>query len=37
MVLVIHEARHSQGFYHSCGTKDRTIAELGAFGVQYWT
>ncbi|MGB7539536.1 MAG: hypothetical protein WBM17_13435 [Anaerolineales bacterium] len=37
MVLMIHEARHSQGIYHTCGTRDQTVAEMGAFGVQYWT
>jgi hypothetical protein len=37
MVLMIHEARHSQGFFHTCGTKDQTLEEMGAFGVQYWT
>lgn len=32
----IHEARHADAWYpHTCGTRDRTIAELGAFGVQY--
>jgi len=38
MVLMIHEARHSEGYYHTCGTaRDQTIAETGAYGVQYWT
>ncbi len=37
MVLLIHEARHSEGYYHTCGTRDQTLAEMGAFGVQYWT
>jgi hypothetical protein len=37
MILMIHEARHSEGYSHTCGTKDQTIAEMGAFGVQYWT
>ena len=35
---LIHEARHAEanGFPHSCGrTKDNTIAEMGAFGIQY--
>jgi hypothetical protein len=35
---LIHEARHAEGPMHTCdyGTRDRTIAEMGAFGVQYW-
>jgi hypothetical protein len=37
MVLMIHEARHAEGYGHTCGTRDRTVSELGAFGVQYWT
>jgi hypothetical protein len=38
MVLMIHEARHSDGHYHTCGpARDKTIAELGSFGVQYYT
>jgi hypothetical protein len=34
----VHEARHAEGHHpHTCeGTKDNTIAELGAFGVQYY-
>ena len=34
--LLIHEARHNNGIAHTCGTKDQTIAELGAFGTQYY-
>jgi hypothetical protein len=39
MVLFVHEARHNNGFFHNCtgGVNDRTIAELGAWGVQYHT
>ncbi len=37
MLLLIHEARHNNGYPHTCGTLDRTISEMGAFGVQYWT
>ncbi len=38
MILMIHEARHSDGHYHTCGpAKDKTIGELGSFGVQYYT
>lgn len=35
--LVVHEARHSEGFGHTCGTgNDQTLAELGAWGVVYY-
>jgi hypothetical protein len=39
MVLFVHEARHNNGFAHTCagGINDNTIAELGAWGVQYYT
>ena len=34
--LLVHEARHSEGFGHACGTgDDQTIAEMGAWGVVY--
>ena len=37
LVLFVHEARHNNGFPHSCVDRinDKTIAELGAWGVQY--
>jgi len=40
--LFIHEARHNEGFGHTCATgpragqNDNTVAELGAWGVQYY-
>jgi hypothetical protein len=40
--LYIHEARHNEGYLHTCttgeraGQNDNTIAELGAWGVQYY-
>jgi uncharacterized repeat protein (TIGR01451 family) len=34
--LFVHEARHSDGSGHTCDFKDETIAELGAWGVQYY-
>ena len=39
MVLFVHEARHNNGFPHTCADaiNDKTIAELGAWGVQYYT
>ena len=41
--LIVHEARHAQGFPHTCGfsttahtfTRDRSVAELGGYGVHY--
>ena len=41
--LLVHEARHAQGFGHSCGfstevrafTRDKSVAELGGYGVHY--
>jgi len=41
MVLFVHEARHNNGIPfipHDCpdGVRDKTIAELGAWGVQYY-
>ena len=34
--VVVHEARHAEGPGHTCGTSDNTIAEMGAWSVQYW-
>jgi hypothetical protein len=46
MVLFVHEARHNQDYRHTCAmiqngtpipnTNDKTIAEMGAWGVQYY-
>jgi hypothetical protein len=36
ILLLGHEARHSEGHTHTCGTKDQTLEELGAWGVQYY-
>jgi hypothetical protein len=33
--LLVHEARHHNGKPHTCGTKDKTIGELGAWGAAY--
>lgn len=33
--LFVHEARHNEGYGHTCGMKDNTVAELGAWGVEY--
>jgi hypothetical protein len=34
--IMVHEARHVRGAPHTCGqSQDNTIADLGAFGVQY--
>jgi hypothetical protein len=38
MILFVHEARHAEHGAHTCPDRqrDRTIAEMGAFGVQYY-
>src|SRR5262249_14841717 len=36
ILLLAHEARHAEGHIHTCGTKDQTLEELGAWGVQYY-
>jgi hypothetical protein len=42
--LIVHEARHADGWAHTCGrsptyfnanVRDRSVSEMGAFGVQY--
>ena len=35
VALIVHEARHNEGYPHTCGALDNTISELGAWGVQY--
>lgn len=35
MVLLIHEARHTMGYYHTCGANDSNLEEKGAWYVQY--
>lgn len=34
--LIIHEARHAEVGGHTCGDDDATLAELGAWGTQYY-
>jgi hypothetical protein len=36
MPVIVHEARHADGHPHTCGTKDRTIEELGGWAAQYY-
>ncbi len=36
VLVLVHEARHSQGYPHTCGSKDQTPEELGSWGVQYY-
>ena len=36
LAQMVHEARHTGGIGHSCGTNDQTIRELGAYGVTYY-
>ena len=33
--LLVHEARHNDRKPHTCGTKDQTIAEMGAWGAAW--
>lgn len=44
VTLIVHEARHADGWPHTCGrdtsyfnafVRDRSVAEMGGFGVQY--
>ena len=35
--LFVHEARHNNIGPHTCGFYDQTLAELGAWGAQYYT
>ena len=35
MQLLVHEARHNNGKPHTCGSKDNTIREMGAWGAAY--
>lgn len=38
MILFIHEARHNEGYAHTCTDgNDETLEEMGAWGVQYYT
>jgi hypothetical protein len=34
--LLVHEARHNEGYGHTCGPWDQTVSELGAWGLQYY-
>jgi len=36
LVLLIHEARHNEDYQHTCGVNDNSLAEMGAWGVQYY-
>jgi hypothetical protein len=36
VVLLAHEARHNEGFPHTCGTNDQTLDEMGAWAIQYY-
>ena len=39
MILYIHEARHNEGFGHTCpdgGGNDKTVSEMGSWAVQYY-
>ncbi|HLB64839.1 MAG TPA: hypothetical protein VJJ46_08340 [Anaerolineales bacterium] len=34
VVLFVHEARHNEGYSHTCGPDDNTMGEMGAWAVQ---
>jgi hypothetical protein len=34
--LIVHEARHSEGYAHTCETDDLTLTELGGWAVHYY-
>jgi hypothetical protein len=36
LLVLVHEARHADGAIHTCGTRDKTVEELGAWGAQYY-
>jgi Concanavalin A-like lectin/glucanases superfamily len=36
ILLLAHEARHADGYPHTCGTRDQTPNEMGSWGVQYY-
>ena len=36
MPLIVHEARHADGYPHTCGSKNRTIEELGGWAAHYY-
>ncbi len=36
MPVIVHEARHADGYLHTCGSKDRTIEELGGWAAHYY-
>jgi hypothetical protein len=36
LLLLAHEARHADGYPHTCGHRDETADELGSWGVQYY-
>jgi len=36
LLLLAHEARHADGYGHTCGTRDQAPEEMGGWGVQYY-
>lgn len=36
MLIIAHEARHTESGPHTCGTNDRTLEELGSWAVHYY-
>jgi hypothetical protein len=37
IALLAHEARHNEGYGHTCASNDNTINEMGAWAVEYYT
>jgi len=36
VVLLAHEARHNEGYPHTCGNDDQNLQEMGAWAIQYY-
>lgn len=34
--LLAHEARHAEGYWHTCGNLDQTLDEMGAWAIHYY-
>jgi hypothetical protein len=36
MPVIVHEARHADGYPHTCGSNDRSLEEMGGWAVHYY-
>ena len=34
--LLAHEARHAEGYWHTCGNLDQTLEEMGAWAIHHY-